>query len=164
VRIEFTFSRDADYFRRHLLPGARLRTKALRNAAGFAIAAGAALAAAYREKAAGPGLGAGLVLAGMLALLARHRWIVKMITVSAAMQTPRRWMLTVDGLESTTKLTFARYAWSTFRSGHVRDNAYLLLHDGHLIDIPRLPLTAEQDSELNAFLQERGVLDAAARR
>jgi hypothetical protein len=164
VRIEFTFSRDADYFRRLLLPTAGVRTRVLRNAALLASTVGATLAAAFHDRAAGLTLGSVLVLAGVAALFARHRWIVKMITVPASWHSPRRWLLTADGLESDSELTSATHAWSTFRSGHVRDDAYLLIQGGPvIIDIPRLPLTAEQDTELNAFLQERGILGPAAR-
>jgi hypothetical protein len=164
VRIEFTFSRDADYFRRQLSPAAWSRTRALRIFAWFVIPAGAVLTAVYHEKAAGPVLGCGLILAGVVSLLVRRRRIAEMVTVPVDWHSPRRWSLTADGLESATELTSVTHAWSTFRAAEVCDNAYLLIQDGPVIvDIPRLPLTAEQDAEVTTFLQERGILGAAGR-
>jgi hypothetical protein len=164
VRIEFTFSRDTEYFRCQLLPAALLRTRVLRFAAWVAVAVGAAIAAAYHERMAGPMVGAGLVLTGAVMLFARRRWIARLVTVPVSWHSPRRWLLTADGLESSTELTSAVHAWSTFRLGYVRDNAYLLMQDGPVvIDIPRLPLPTEQDTELKALLQERGILGPAAK-
>jgi hypothetical protein len=161
VHIEFTFARDRAYFRPQLLPAARLRTTAPRRWAWLAILGGVALVAAYHEKAAGPVLGAGLVASGVAALVVRHRTIVTMVTVPESWCAPRRWLLTADGLESSTELSSVTHPWSAFRRGSIVDDAYLLFLDGAVIvDIPRSPLAAEQDTELRALLRERGILAA----
>ncbi|MFI7602259.1 hypothetical protein [Actinoplanes sp. NPDC049681] len=159
MRIEFTFSRDGDYFRRQLTPGARQATVPLLAGGGALVVAGVVVAGALHFTAAVTVIGLALTLAGLALLVVRSRRVRTMVTVPGSWHSPRRWLLTDQGLESSTALTSAAHAWSTFRGGKVRDNAYILVQDGPVIvDIPRLPLTREQDEELCAFLTARGLL------
>ncbi|MEV4642165.1 YcxB family protein [Actinoplanes sp. NPDC049548] len=163
--IEFTFSRDRDYFRPNLTPGARLRTRPLLIGGWYAVTAGAALVAFLPGRPAAVLLGCVGVLGGIGLLVLRSRRIRAFVTVPASWLSPRRWLVTEGGVASSTHLTRARYAWSAFRTGVALPHCYLLVQDGNVIvDIPRRPLSADQDAELGRFLVVRGILGRRAGR
>ncbi|WP_433796131.1 YcxB family protein [Actinoplanes sp. CA-252034] len=157
MRIEFTFGRDAEYFRGQLARGARRATFPLLLLGLIAVAAGFAVMALLDRIL----LGALVVVAGVAVLIVWQVRLAAMMTVPLAWQSPRRWLLTDDGVESSSEVTSAEFAWSTFRSGEATKQAFLLFQEGHvMVDIPRRPLSPEQDAQLDAFLSARGLLGA----
>lgn len=157
MRIEFTFSRDAEYFRVQLIPAARCANLPWLLIGLAVVAVGFAFMAVLDQILAG----AGVVVVGVGVLIVWRVRMAAMVTVPLSWQSPRRWLLTDEGIESSSALTSTEYAWSTFRFGEAMRSAYLLVQDGHVIvDIPRQPLTADQDAELQAFLSARGLMGA----
>ncbi|WP_430783530.1 YcxB family protein [Actinoplanes sp. G11-F43] len=76
---------------------------------------------------------------------------------SEGMLRPRTWVLTDDLFVSYTDRTSTEYAWPSLTMLTTLDDAYLLRSPaGKIVDIPREPLTPEQDAELSAFLPDRG--------
>jgi hypothetical protein len=72
---------------------------------------------------------------------------------------PRNYVITDEGLESSTDLTSSRWGWQVVRRVEPRPQAYLFWQDGPAVfDLPREPLTADQETELRAFLADRGLL------
>lgn len=165
MRIEFTYSRDGAYFRQQLMPGARRATALLLIAATVLLVAGMVMAGLLHPTAAVTVIGGGLIVAGLVLLVVRWRRVRAMVTVPPSWNSPRQWLLTDDGLESSSALTSSQHAWSTFRTGTKLETAYLLVQDGNvIIDIPRQPLSREQDGELQSFLTTRGLLALTGRR
>ncbi|MFC4072002.1 YcxB family protein [Actinoplanes subglobosus] len=157
MRIEFTFSRDAEYFRVQLIRAAR-RANLPWLLIGLAVLAAGFAALFVLEQVV---VGVVVVIVGVAVLVIWQIRVAAMVTVPLSWQSPRRWLLTDDGIESSSELTSAEYAWSTFRFGEATRVAYLLVQDGHVIvDIPRRPLTDDQDAELRDFLSARGLVGA----
>jgi len=106
--------------------------------------------------------GAGMVLVGAVLLVVHRLWIRGGEGLPASFGTPRSWLLTDERLESKTELSIVRHDWSVFRHVMVRNHAYLLIKSpGVVIDVPREPMTKEQDAEFKAFLWSRGLAGAA---
>ena len=161
VRIEFTFTRGPKYFA-VAEPDSRHDTWPLAPAAGFGIAAGGLLIVVLSGEIRALIAGGLLALAGLALLVVRRLVIRTDKGVAPGFLTPRTWLLTDERLESSTELSTARYSWSSFRSVVVVDQAYLLVRPGPtVIDVPRSPLTEEQDAEFAAFLAGLGFAGAA---
>jgi hypothetical protein len=157
VRIEFTFSRDEAYFRELAGPWVRYRTLALDIAGWVALLVG--LATISGAAVVGVAIGtAGLVLLVIGRVLRR-----RLVTMPAAMAAPRRWLVTDDGVTSHGELSDTEHAWTVVRQAGVLPSAYVLHLTGSplMVDLPRSPLTADQDAELRTFLVGRGLLAAA---
>ncbi|GAA2632906.1 YcxB family protein [Paractinoplanes durhamensis] len=160
MRIEFTFSRGPDYFSTIMVPGNVLRTRPLWVTGWFGVVAGLALAVLLGGELRALGVGAGLVLAGAALLLVRT-WLIRADRVPESFLSSRRWLLTDEYVESRTDLTVARHYWAGFRAAAILDHLYMLFCDrGPMLDVPREPLTAEQDEQFAAFLRGRGLLGA----
>jgi hypothetical protein len=102
-----------------------------------------------------PGAGF-LVLGGVLLSLGRWRRRLPVRPVSATFHAPRRWLITDDGMDSWTDLTTTRYDWSAFRSVTELPMAYLFQNrDGVIVDVPREPLTADEDAAIRTVLKHR---------
>ncbi|HWS32807.1 MAG TPA: YcxB family protein [Actinoplanes sp.] len=97
-----------------------------------------------------------IVLAVVVAVLSRTlaRRAARISTRPAdGMLTLRTWVLTDELMASHTTESSAEFTWSSFTSLWTMDDAYVLrTAAGRAIDIPREPLTPEQDTELNTFL------------
>jgi hypothetical protein len=154
VHIEFTHARTRAYFRRVLSAGAE------RKAQPYVVATLTLLAIALLLALGGEFSANALLLAVPLAVLALVPLAVagwqwrRAVTVPASRLTPRTWTLTGESYASRTADSSTEIAWPDFVSFRATDDAYVLRHRaGATFDIPREPLTADQDTELAAFLR-----------
>lgn len=108
-------------------------------------------------------------VAGLVALVisltlperARRRY-VQDVTVPASWSAPRAYLITDDGLTSSTGLTSSRWSWRAVRRVDERPEAYLFWQDaGPVFDLPRAPLSSAQDAELRSHLAGYGLLPRA---
>jgi hypothetical protein len=154
VHIEFTHARTPEYFRRRFAAGAQRAAAPYSTAA--AILGFAGLVVILGGEAATVSLLIGvplLVAAAVLGAVAAWRW-KRELTVRDGWLSPRTWRLTDEKFHSSTDESSAELAWSEFRSFLVQDDAYILyLPSGKVYDIPREPLTPEQEAELVAFFR-----------
>ncbi|MEU4157452.1 YcxB family protein [Actinoplanes sp. NPDC026670] len=154
MHIEFTHARTRAYFRRVLSAGAE------RKAQPYAIAGATLLAVALLLAVGGEFSGNSLLLAVPLAVLALvplatagWHWR-RAISVPDSRLAPRTWTLTEESYASRTDGSTTEIAWPDFVSFRATDDAYVLRHrGGATFDIPREPMTAEQDTELGTFLR-----------
>ncbi|GAA4929891.1 YcxB family protein [Actinoplanes utahensis] len=155
MHIEFTHTRTPEYFRRQFARGADMIVGPVRMV-GVIVAFAAlfiALAGEFAPKALFTG-GALLALAAALFGFAFWRW-KRAVTVPESWLNPRTWVLTTTSFTSSTENSSAEVDWSAFGSVQVTEQAYLLVtRQAKIYDIPREPLTAEQDAELRAFLHD----------
>lgn len=76
------------------------------------------------------------------------------IKVPASWSTPRTYRITEEGLES-----LMRWSWSAVRSVQQWPEAYLFWQDGGVaFDLPREPMTPEQEADLQQLLASRNLL------
>lgn len=162
MRIEFTYARDPEYFRRQLTPAANEDTQWPRTIGQVLLFAAVAVPVVLHGRPIALEIGAALLVAGGLllgyAIRKRHR----MVTVAASWLGDRTWLLTDAGFESRTEKTLALYSWAGLQPHRTLPGAYLLTTrlTGTIIDVPRKPLTSEQDAELGAFLARLPLADA----
>jgi hypothetical protein len=124
VRIEFTYSRSSDYFRPQLRVAAWRAVRSMLLLAAV-LAVGGAVAVAINGGSRAGALGiVAIVVAILLALWARHRF-VDAITVPASWRGRRAWTITEEALESNTDLTSFRWTWPTVHGVEQRPEAYL---------------------------------------
>ena len=167
MRIEFTYARSPEYFRGLLRP---MALRAVRRVAGTALglaAVGVLLVVGSQGEGVGTLVGIPAAFASLMLLFTARRVYVETVTVPAIWTESRTFMVTDDGLESTSSLTSLMWAWPAVRRVEPRPEAYLFWRDGEpMFDVPRQPLTAEDEQSLRAFLAERGLLgsDAPERR
>ena len=90
------------------------------------------------------------------ALVARRR------LAADAGREPRQWTINDNGLRSGNRLGSVHWTWIRVRRVVERPDVYLLYQSDSphtaTFDVPRDPLTPDQDSELRAFLTDRGLL------
>ncbi|MGI5238727.1 YcxB family protein [Dactylosporangium sp. CA-139066] len=158
MRIEFTYGRSSEYFRMHLRLGALRAVRSTLLLSGVLVSCG--IFVVFRSgdmRVTAVGIVA-IVVAILLALAARHRY-VDAVSVPAAWRAPRRWLITEDALESSTDLTSMRWTWGAVRRVEERPEAFLFWPDGPtMFDLPRAPLTPVQEAELRAHLVRCGLL------
>ncbi|AEV87717.1 hypothetical protein ACWT_6705 [Actinoplanes sp. SE50] len=163
MHIEFTHARSQEYFHR------RFAGAGSKVARPFAIPAAilgvlgwlvcCAAGSVRSELAAG---GVLIAVAAALAGVAFLRWRQEVV-VPADWREPRTYVLTDESFTSWTAKTSAKLAWSAFTWLRQEDDAYLLRTiAGRTWDIPREPLTAEQDAVLAGFLAELLAAGSAA--
>ncbi|GIE32889.1 hypothetical protein Ait01nite_059340 [Actinoplanes italicus] len=154
MHIEFTHARTPDYFKRRFAAGAQRAAAPYSTAA--AVFGFAGLIIILGGEAAPTSLLIGvplLVVAAVFTAVAGWRW-KKESTVRDGWLSPRTWRLTDEKFHSSTDESSADIEWSEFRSFLVQDDAYILfLPGGKVYDIPREPLTPEQDAELVKFFR-----------
>jgi hypothetical protein len=159
VRIEFSYARGPEYFRSLLRPHARRVARRILLAA--LIWAGLGTASLFAAQGEGWGVFAGfvaLVFAVVLPLRAYHSYedAVAMPTTASA---ERTYVITDEALESSTDLTSSRWNWAAVRRMRIVPVAYVFWTDGSAsFDLPREPLSPEQDAELRALLSARNLL------
>jgi hypothetical protein len=167
MRIEFSYARSPEYFRDLLRP---VGLRAARRVAGFAVglaAVGVLLVVGSQGEGVGTLVGIPAAFASLMLPFTARRVYVEAVTVPATWTESRRFLVTDDGLESTSSLTSVMWAWPGVRRVESRPEAYVFWQDGGpMFDLPRQPLTAEHEQSLRAFLAERGLLgsDAPGRR
>ena len=90
------------------------------------------------------------------AVIARRR------LTAATDRESRQWTIDDDGLRCGDRLGSVYWSWIRVHRVVEHPDVYLLFQGaGASFDIPRDPLTADQDRELRAFLAGRGLLPAA---
>jgi hypothetical protein len=167
MRIEFSYARSPEYFRSLQRPEA---LRAVRRVGGIALglaAVGVLLVVGSQGEGVGTLVGIPAAVASLMLPFTARRVYVEAVTVPASWTESRTFMVTDDGLESTSSLTSVMWAWAAVRRVEPRPEAYLFWQDGGpMFDVPRQPLTAEHEQSLRAFLAERGLLpsDATGRR
>jgi hypothetical protein len=159
MRIEFTYARSPQYFRGLLRPTA---FRAARRVAGTALglaAVGVLLVVGSQGEGVGTLVGIPAAVASLMLPFTARRVYVEALTVPASWTESRRFMVTEDGLESTSSLTSVMWAWPAVRRVEPLPEAYVFWQDGGpMFDVPRQPLTVEHEQSLRAFLTERGLL------
>jgi hypothetical protein len=164
VRIEFTYVREPGYFQDPRL-GAPDRSSTPRYIFATVICVAGVAAVGIRDTTGGIVTGASLVAAGLLLVVLTRRASRESVVAPAGATSPRRWVITEHGLTSSTEVTSAEYRWSAFRRLIVWPHAYLLrTSNGIIIDIPRQPLTPEDDTALREVLTTHGLLRSPAGR
>lgn len=75
---------------------------------------------------------------------------------------PREFVISDSELTVNSPTTSSRMTWETFKRAEQRSYAFILyLYPYHACDVPRAPMTDEQDEQLRQFLIGRGLLRAA---
>jgi hypothetical protein len=95
------------------------------------------------------------------ALLPWRAWrsFTAAVRMPATAHAPRTYVITDEALESSTELTSSRWTWPAVRRVDERPEAYLFWQDGPLVfDVPRAPLTPQDDADLRTLLQAKGLL------
>jgi hypothetical protein len=157
VRIEFTYARPPEYFSEAVRPAARRARDVALGVQAIGVVAAVIL---------------GLVLGGTTGLLvvvavvaiaawrARNAWLryVAALEVPPEYSTPRHYLLTDESLSTDTDLTSSTWTWDAVRYASVLPQAFVLAQAaGPVFDVPRAPLTAEQDAELLQEIRTRGL-------
>jgi hypothetical protein len=164
VRIEFMYVREPGYFQDPRLV-ATGRSSTPRYIFAAVICMAGVLAIGVRDTPGGVVTGACLVAAGLLLVVLTRRASRDSVAVPAGATSPRRWVITEHGLTSSTEVTSAEYRWPAFRRLIVWPHAYLLrTGEGIIIDVPRQPLTPDEDIALRAVLRSHGLLRGPAGR
>lgn len=163
MHIEFTYQRNAQYFRALLGPAAKRPVRQILVLALVAAVTGVGAIAASQGDGVGTLMGfVALIVAAGLPFTARKVFVIA-TTVSASFLAPRRYVITDEGLQSVSAATSVHWSWQAVRRVEVQPQAYLFRQDGSsMLDVPREPLTTDQDATLRAFLAERGLLVSAA--
>ncbi|MGW4461825.1 YcxB family protein [Micromonospora sp. NPDC004704] len=159
MRIEFTHSRSPEYFRSQLTAAARHQVRQILLVAVAAAVVGSLLVLFSQAEGGAAVIGfVALVLAIVLPLRA-WRTFQAAVTVPASWSDPRTYLITDEGLESSTEATSSRWGWQAVCRVEERPEAYLFWREGPVVfDLPREPLTADQEAVLRAFLSRRGLL------
>ena len=160
MHIEFTYSRPAAYFT------ALYRHNARRIARRFLIAAlvWAGVGSVCLFAGQGEGIGAivgfgALLLAVILPFRARQS-LRAPVTMPPTAHAPRKYVITDDGLESSTELTSVRWTWPVVHRVDERPEAYVFWQEARQwLDVPRAPLSSQQEADLRTLLRERGLLN-----
>ncbi|MBO3742818.1 YcxB family protein [Actinoplanes flavus] len=157
MHIEFTYARSPEYYRNKFPARTSRAAKPL-----FASVAPIGFLAVFIVL--GGELSPKALMTGGLLLLAAIAAIGSALWLSAraarrppeapeSALVPRVWALTGERLVVSKTESSIEYDWSVFTAMWVLDDAYLLrTATGGIIDIPRAPLTPEQDAELRTFL------------
>jgi hypothetical protein len=154
VHIEFTHTRAPEYLRPRLVAGAQRATAPWTTTA--AVLGVAGVVVVLGGEAAPGSLLIGIPLLGVAAVIAAVAWWRwrRAIAVPDGWLSPRTWRLTDERFHSAGEEGSAEVEWPEFTSFLVQDDAYVLTRStGEVYDIPREPLTAEQDAELVAFFR-----------
>jgi hypothetical protein len=104
-------------------------------------------------------VGFGALVVAVLLPLRAWRTFRAAVTVPAAWCAPRTYLVTDEGLESSSQVTSSHWSWQAVSRVDERPEAYLFWQDGpRVFDLPREPMTADQEAVLQAFLSGRGLL------
>ncbi|MBW6435991.1 YcxB family protein [Actinoplanes hulinensis] len=157
MQIEFTHARSPEYYRNRF-PDRTSRTAKILAALVYPIGIVAVFIVVGGEFSPNALVTGGLLILSAIAAIGCARWLA----VRAARRTapapeaelvPHDWVLTDERLVASTAESSTEYEWSAFEAMWVLDDAYLLrTATGRTVDIPRAPLTTEQDAELRTFL------------
>ncbi|MDP9796741.1 hypothetical protein J2S43_005253 [Catenuloplanes nepalensis] len=164
MRIEFTYARPREYFREQRTAAGRaaaapsLLGAVLLFAAGTAGSLTALLSPGVTDELALAGLALVLIAVG-LCIQAHDRWRDE-LTVPASWCTPREWLITDEALESTTPIGSTTWNWAGIHYALRIPHAYFFRAEegGRSFDVPREPLTPEQEQTLEDFIVERGLV------
>ena len=75
---------------------------------------------------------------------------------------PREFVISDSELTVNSAITSSRMTWEIFKRAEQRSYAFILyMYPYHACDVPRAPMTDEQDEQLRQFLIGRGLLRAA---
>jgi hypothetical protein len=163
--IAFTFARPPEYFGWHLQSDARRAAgRWVAAAAGLALL-GCAVVAFGDDVEGGTAVWVGVLFAGATGFLLWHarRRYVALMAVPPFWLAPRRYLIDDEALQASTELSAVTYRWPLVQKVAVVPAAYLFAvqHFG-VFDLPRAPLSEQQDAELRAFLAARNLIPAAA--
>ncbi|GAB7052981.1 YcxB family protein [Catenuloplanes indicus] len=164
MRIEFTYARPQEYFREQRTQAGRaaaapsLLGGVLLIPAGTAWGLTALLSTGIKDELALAGLA--LILIGIGLCIRAHDIWQDELTVPASWCTPRDWLITDEALESTTPIGSTTWNWAAIRYAVRIPHAYFFRAEegGRSFDVPREPLTDEQEQALETFLVERGMI------
>ncbi|GAA0464803.1 hypothetical protein Aca07nite_79230 [Actinoplanes capillaceus] len=157
MHIEFTDTRSPEYYR-NMFPDRTSRAARILAALVAPIGIVAVFIVVGGEFSPNALVTGGLLILTTIAVIGCARFLAvraarRTASVPVAEPTPHDWMLTDDRLVASTAESSTEYEWSAFAALFVLDDAYLLrTGTGQIVDIPRAPLTAEQDAELRTFL------------
>jgi hypothetical protein len=165
VRIEFTYRRAADHFGHPANPRPEASSVPAFVFGVMAALLGATIMVLVRDEPRPGVAGAAIFLFGVAVIVGARQQSRRPYAVAPAARTERRWVLTDQAIEVSTELTEARSVWAAFAGASVLPKSYLLVmkdrNDRRTFDIPREPLTPEDDQALRAVFQENGILPYA---
>ncbi|GGM98545.1 hypothetical protein FHR83_000357 [Actinoplanes campanulatus] len=157
MHIEFTDTRSPEYYRNRF-PDRTSRAAKMLSAVVYPIGIVAVFIVVGGEFSPNALVTGGLLILAAIAAIGFARWLAvraarRTAPVPVAELTPHDWVLTDERLVASTAESSTGYEWSAFEAMFVLDDAYLLrTRTGQAVDIPRAPLTPEQDAELRTFL------------
>jgi hypothetical protein len=165
VPIEFTYARTPGYFRWDLAPAARRAAgRRLAGALGLALLGFAVIR--FGDDVDGvTAVWVGAVFAvavGFVLSRARRRYVA-MMAVPPFWCAARHYVIDDEAIRARTELSAVTYHWPLVRQVWIVPEAYVL-HVEHfgIFDVPRAPLTEQQDAELRTLLTARGLLTGTA--
>ena len=162
VRIELTHCRSPSYFRAIVTKGVKRSVRRL--LIGAAILASFGMLGIWTSQGEGFGAFAGCVilLLGLLLPLRARSLYMSAGAVPSSWSNPRTWIITDEALKSSSEATSSRWTWEAVRRAEVLPEAYVLWSDGPaLFDMPREPMSPDQEADFRGFPVARGLLDAA---
>ncbi|GAA1553129.1 hypothetical protein GCM10009827_087280 [Dactylosporangium maewongense] len=163
--IEFTFARPQEYFRRHLVPGAR-RAAVPRVAVAVGLALLGYVVVTFGDDVDGVTavwVSVLFTVAVGFALWRAWRKYVALMAVPTFWLAARHYVIDDEAVHATTELSAVTYHWPLVQRVWVVPEAYIfgVEHFG-IFDLPRAVLTERQNAELRTFLAARGLLTADA--
>ncbi|MET7402691.1 YcxB family protein [Dactylosporangium sp. NPDC005572] len=165
MRIEITYAKPQAYYRRHLAAGA-MRALWLRLTVVAGLAVLGSLVVAYGDDVEGfTAVWIGGIFVVFIAgvLWGARRRYVELVTAPDFWCEPRTYVVDDEGLHRGHDLSAVTYRWPLVLRVTVIPEAFVfhLEHYG-IFDLPRAPLTGEQEAELQQFLADRDNSAAAA--
>ncbi|MFC4044525.1 YcxB family protein [Dactylosporangium siamense] len=169
MHIEFTFARPQKYFRTYAAPKARHAALPGVLTAGVLVLLGYAVVGfvddiAWSWLPAGPTVIGFFVIPTGYALWRAWRSYAALMNVPEFLSLPRQYRVDDEALHASTDLSAVTYRWPLVQTVWVTPEAYVFgVRNFGILDLPRVPLTEQQDAELRAFLAARGLLPADTR-
>ena len=151
MTIEFGYTRDAAYLRRLARPAIRARVWAL----AWFVAALLGIAVLCFLTGDGRAVGAGLLSCALAVMTVQQSLDSRRVLrdMPAHLLEPTEFAITDDSVATSSASVAGRRAWSTFTRATESPTAYLLWNSRRqYVDVPRSPLTNEQDEQLPSFL------------
>ncbi|MFC4996244.1 YcxB family protein [Dactylosporangium cerinum] len=166
MHIEFTFARPQSYFRTYAAPKARHAALPGVLTAGVLVLLGYTVVA-FVDGVVWIGLSAVPLTIGLFAVPTTYalwrawRNYAALMNVLEFWSLPRQYRVDDEALHASTDLSAMTYRWPLVQTVWVTPEAYVfgVQHFG-IFDLPRVPLTEQQDAELRDFLAARALLTA----
>lgn len=161
MRIEFVHTRDSDHLAHPGPPDPEATPVPAYVLGSLVTLAGAIVLVTGLGDARTAVLGTLIVLAGLVLVAAARQRARRPPALPEGQRCEQRWLITDDGVEITDDHTSTRATWAAFSRAAALPRAYVLAmrdrNDMRTVDIPREPLTAEDDAALRALFNRHDI-------